>query len=160
MGVQAELRLDPDTVEQRLARALPSAFCRTDDELGGKCPHPSPSGPATEPVVPDAVGTTAIVALVGPNQIVVANCGDSRAVLCRGGKALPLSLDHKVRLGGGGDGSGWLEGVAWNRVLGIVSVCCRMSPPVPSYTISHLGSREQKTKRCCVDLFCRFGVLS
>lgn len=96
MGVQAELRLDPDTVEQRLARALPSAFCRTDDEIGGKRTHPSPFGPATEPVAPDAVGTTAIVALVGPNQIVVANCGDSRAVLCRGGVALPLSLDHKV----------------------------------------------------------------
>lgn len=96
MDQQAELRLDPDTLEQRLARALPSAFCRTDDEIGGKCPRPSPFGPATDPVVSDAVGTTAIVAVVGPNQIVVANCGDSRAVLCRGGVAMPLSIDHKV----------------------------------------------------------------
>ena len=42
-------------------------------------------------------GSTAVVALLTPEHIVVANCGDSRAVLCRGGKAFPLSFDHKVR---------------------------------------------------------------
>lgn len=44
----------------------------------------------------DAVGSTAVVAVVTPHTIVVANCGDSRAVLCRNGKAVPLSTDHKV----------------------------------------------------------------
>lgn len=44
----------------------------------------------------DAVGSTAVVAVVSPDEIVVGNCGDSRAVLCRGGKAIPLSSDHKV----------------------------------------------------------------
>lgn len=44
----------------------------------------------------DAVGSTAVAAVVSPEKIVVANCGDSRAVLCRGGKATPLSTDHKV----------------------------------------------------------------
>lgn len=44
----------------------------------------------------DAVGSTAVVAIVTPDKIVVANCGDSRAVLCRNGKAVPLSTDHKV----------------------------------------------------------------
>lgn len=44
----------------------------------------------------DAVGSTAVVAVVTPEKIIVANCGDSRAVLCRNGKALPLSSDHKV----------------------------------------------------------------
>lgn len=44
----------------------------------------------------DAVGSTAVVAVVTPYKIVVANCGDSRAVLCRNGKAVPLSTDHKV----------------------------------------------------------------
>ncbi|XP_031286216.1 probable protein phosphatase 2C 24 [Pistacia vera] len=43
----------------------------------------------------DAVGSTAVVAIVTPDKIVIANCGDSRAVLCRSGKALPLSSDHK-----------------------------------------------------------------
>ena len=57
------------------------------------------------------VGTTAVVALVGSRMLYVANCGDSRAVLCRGGGALPLTDDHKaaredetVRAGCGG---GW-----------------------------------------------------
>ncbi|KAJ6670653.1 ALPHABET ISOFORM E-RELATED [Salix viminalis] len=43
----------------------------------------------------DAVGSTAVVAVVTPDKIIVANCGDSRAVLCRNGKPLPLSSDHK-----------------------------------------------------------------
>lgn len=47
----------------------------------------------------DAVGSTAVVAVVTPYNIVVANCGDSRAVLCRSGKAIPLSTDHKVSFG-------------------------------------------------------------
>lgn len=44
----------------------------------------------------DAVGSTAVVAVVTPEKIVVSNCGDSRAVLCRNGVAIPLSSDHKV----------------------------------------------------------------
>ncbi|KAF5190716.1 phosphatase 2C [Thalictrum thalictroides] len=43
----------------------------------------------------DAVGSTAVVSVVTPEKIITANCGDSRAVLCRGGKAIPLSSDHK-----------------------------------------------------------------
>ncbi|XP_007009278.2 PREDICTED: protein phosphatase 2C 37 [Theobroma cacao] len=43
----------------------------------------------------DAVGSTAVVAIVTPDKIIVANCGDSRAVLCRNGSAIPLSCDHK-----------------------------------------------------------------
>lgn len=43
----------------------------------------------------DAVGSTAVVSVVTPDKIVVSNCGDSRAVLCRNGVAIPLSIDHK-----------------------------------------------------------------
>lgn len=43
----------------------------------------------------DAVGSTAVVAVLTPNKIVVSNCGDSRAVLCRNGIPIPLSTDHK-----------------------------------------------------------------
>lgn len=43
----------------------------------------------------DAVGSTAVVAVVTPDKIIVANCGDSRAILCRNGKAIPLSNDQK-----------------------------------------------------------------
>ncbi|KAH0663395.1 hypothetical protein KY290_029319 [Solanum tuberosum] len=43
----------------------------------------------------DAVGSTAVVAVVTPDKIIVANCGDSRAILCQNGKAIPLSNDQK-----------------------------------------------------------------
>lgn len=42
------------------------------------------------------VGSTAVVAVVGKDEVVVANCGDSRAVLWRGDEAVALSNDHKV----------------------------------------------------------------
>lgn len=44
---------------------------------------------------PDHVGCTACVCCVTSNAIIVANAGDSRAVLCRNGQAVPLSEDHK-----------------------------------------------------------------
>ncbi|KAJ0671455.1 putative protein-serine/threonine phosphatase [Helianthus annuus] len=43
------------------------------------------------------MGSTAVVSVVTNEYIFVANCGDSRAVLCRNGRAIPLSVDHKVR---------------------------------------------------------------
>lgn len=43
-------------------------------------------------------GCTAVVCCVNQDQIIVANAGDSRAVLCRGGRAVPLSQDHKPTL--------------------------------------------------------------
>lgn len=44
----------------------------------------------------EIVGSTAVVAVVADDLIVVSNCGDSRAVLSRGGMAVALSTDHKV----------------------------------------------------------------
>jgi len=40
-------------------------------------------------------GCTAVIALVTPTHIIVANIGDSRAVLSTGGKTRALSYDHK-----------------------------------------------------------------
>jgi len=60
------------------------------------------------------VGTTAVVALVGSRMIYVANCGDSRAVLCRSGGALPLTDDHKAAREDetvSGRAGGWLGAV-------------------------------------------------
>ncbi|XVE58390.1 hypothetical protein DITRI_Ditri04bG0166000 [Diplodiscus trichospermus] len=73
----------------------------------------------------EMVGSTAVVAVVGNGKLVVANCGDSRAVLSKGGVAVALSCDHKP------DRSDELERVEaaggrvinWNghRVLGVLA---------------------------------------
>ena len=73
-------RMDAEAVGSRSSTADPAPTCRCELQLP-KCDH---------------VGSTAVVAVVGPRHIVVSNCGDSRAVLCRGGAAIPLSSDHKV----------------------------------------------------------------
>ena len=44
-----------------------------------------------------ACGSTLVTLLVTQRTLVVANLGDSRAVLCRAGAALPLSRDHKPK---------------------------------------------------------------
>ncbi|EPS72331.1 hypothetical protein M569_02427, partial [Genlisea aurea] len=61
-------------------------FSAVDHEIGGKF---------DEPIAAATVGSTAVVAVVSSSHIVVANCGDSRAVLYRGKVAVPLSVDHK-----------------------------------------------------------------
>lgn len=43
-----------------------------------------------------STGSTAIVAVVGEEVLVVANCGDSRGVLSHSSIVVPLSCDHKV----------------------------------------------------------------
>ncbi|KAL7484138.1 hypothetical protein ACHAW6_009775 [Cyclotella cf. meneghiniana] len=55
-------------------------------------PNP-PSLPAN--VNLERSGSTGVVVLITPTHILCANAGDSRALLCRSGSALPLSFDHK-----------------------------------------------------------------
>ncbi|CAG9860828.1 unnamed protein product [Phyllotreta striolata] len=40
-------------------------------------------------------GCTAVVALLKGNELYVANAGDSRCIVCRKGKAIDMSIDHK-----------------------------------------------------------------
>ncbi|KAF8025772.1 hypothetical protein BT93_F2569 [Corymbia citriodora subsp. variegata] len=82
-------------------RAFTNCFQRVDDETGGKVSrgstsnHGDASSTSSKPVAPETVGSTAVVALVCSSHIIVANCGDSRAVLLRGKESMPLSVDHK-----------------------------------------------------------------
>lgn len=80
--------------------ALDRSFSRMDAEVsGGGRKEQLASNCRCELQTPqcDAVGSTAVIALLAPDKIIVANCGDSRALLCRNGKPIPLSSDHKVR---------------------------------------------------------------
>lgn len=75
--------------QEQWKRAFRNCFLKVDAEVAGKARN--------EPVAPETVGSTAVVALVCSSHIIVGNCGDSRAVLCRGKEPLALSVDHKVR---------------------------------------------------------------
>uniref|UniRef100_A0A0D9WJZ7 protein-serine/threonine phosphatase n=1 Tax=Leersia perrieri TaxID=77586 RepID=A0A0D9WJZ7_9ORYZ len=112
----------------RWKEAMVASFARVDGEVVGSAAAAArvddggakPSGSSFR-----TVGSTAVVAVVGRRRIVVANCGDSRAVLSRDGVALPLSTDHKpdrpdelerVEAAGG-------RVINWNgyRVLGVLA---------------------------------------
>ncbi|XVF51331.1 hypothetical protein PTKIN_Ptkin04bG0176300 [Pterospermum kingtungense] len=68
-------------------KVMTACFAKMDEEVM--------SSGGTEDVALKTTGSTAVVVLVGREEVVVANCGDSRAVLCRGGAAVALSRDHK-----------------------------------------------------------------
>lgn len=81
-------------------KTFTSCFLKVDDEIGGNSSR-FVDGDASDvsfvAVAPETVGSTAVVALICSSHIIVANCGDSRAVLCRGKECMPLSVDHKVK---------------------------------------------------------------
>ena len=81
-----ENQQDEEAEHRAWKAALARSFMRTD-ELGASGVPRGTIG-----------GSTAVVALLVLGRIIVANCGDSRAVLCRAGRAIPLSGDHRVRL--------------------------------------------------------------
>ncbi|XP_030470156.2 probable protein phosphatase 2C 8 [Syzygium oleosum] len=101
--------------ESEWRKVMEASFGKMDEEVGGKGVD---SSMRTE-------GSTAVVAVVGLEEVVVANCGDSRAVLSRSEVAVPLSRDHKpdrpdekerVEAAGG-------RVIDWNgsRVLGVLA---------------------------------------
>lgn len=90
---------DGPDLEQKWRRVMRKSFEMMDEvamrtcacgSVGYKC--------GCHPMEVALGGSTAVVAVLTPEYIVVANCGDSRAVLCRAGTPIPLSQDHKVRL--------------------------------------------------------------
>ncbi|XP_017243152.1 protein phosphatase 2C 50 [Daucus carota subsp. sativus] len=82
--------------QEQLENAFLRCFRRVDMEVAGVDPgNANGEERNLEPIASDAVGSTAVVTLICSTHIMVANCGDSRAVLCRGKESLALSLDHK-----------------------------------------------------------------
>ena len=75
---------DPAFKEEKYADALINGFLGTDEDI------------LNDPLLRhDGSGCTAVTTLVTPTHIYCGNAGDSRCVLSRDGKAIPLSTDHK-----------------------------------------------------------------
>nr|XP_023676012.1 protein phosphatase 1B-like isoform X1 [Paramormyrops kingsleyae] len=60
--------------------AIHAGFLRVDEDMRG---------------CPDRSGSTAVALLASPRRLYFINCGDSRAVLCRGGRVQLATHDHK-----------------------------------------------------------------
>lgn len=113
-------------------RAFADCFHKVDVEVGGGIFRRDSKGEvvvaedSADRIAPETVGSTAVVAVVGACQIIVSNCGDSRAVLSRGGRAFALSVDHKpdredelARIEGAGG-----KVINWNghRIFGVLAM--------------------------------------
>jgi protein phosphatase 2C len=94
-----------DECNKKWDEVMKATFLKMDKEVGGVCPNgfrdeddmmDTGCSCCVDAIAPENVGTTAVVAIIGTNQIIVANCGDSRAVLARENSAIPMSRDHKV----------------------------------------------------------------
>nr|CAB3486483.1 unnamed protein product [Digitaria exilis]CAB3503636.1 unnamed protein product [Digitaria exilis]CAB3503643.1 unnamed protein product [Digitaria exilis] len=101
-GASTTSPLQEEAEEERAWRAaLERAFGRIDAMASLACACGRiVSPPCRCPLAGNSgiVGSTAVVAVLVRGRLVVANCGDSRAVLCRGpagAPPVPLSVDHK-----------------------------------------------------------------
>lgn len=77
--------IEDEEFPQDIERVVASAFLQTDSAFAEACSLDAAL----------ASGTTALAALVLGRSLLVANAGDCRAVLCRRGKAIEMSKDHK-----------------------------------------------------------------
>jgi serine/threonine protein phosphatase PrpC len=88
----------PDVLRHRAASDAPASlrdtFLHMDKMLAGE----EDGATCTVPGQHDYVGSTAVVTLINKQNIVVANVGDSRAVVSNNGLAHDLSHDHKPTL--------------------------------------------------------------
>ncbi|KAA8534924.1 hypothetical protein F0562_029860 [Nyssa sinensis] len=120
-----------------------SSFERADNEV------------LTEAAAPEMVGSTAVVVVLSGCQIIISNCGDSRAVLCRGTETIPLTVDQKpdredelMRIEGEGG-----RVINWNgaRVLGVLAMSRAIGDrylrpwiiPVPEITFTTRSDEDE-----------------
>ncbi|BBN11418.1 protein MpPP2C_A3 [Marchantia polymorpha subsp. ruderalis] len=75
-----------------ILRGLRNSFGRMHDEVGSYRPEDDEFSDPME--LPIMRGASATVAIVTTCRILVANCGDARVVLSKGGKVIQMSYDH------------------------------------------------------------------
>ncbi|CAA3013285.1 probable protein phosphatase 2C 75 [Olea europaea var. sylvestris] len=91
-----EQSMDESGLKEEWTRVLKSCFMRMEEVVLNTCSCGIVGLRCScDRYEVNFVGSTAVVAVLTPQHVVVANCGDSRAVLCRGGRVVPLSFDHK-----------------------------------------------------------------
>lgn len=108
---ECPLSSPPSTEE--ISQALTTAFHRIDELLRDPLVYRTLRALTNEPVPEavrqmgrqsrllynaDTVGCTCCMCCITEDHLIVANAGDSRAVLCRGGRAVALSEDHKPNM--------------------------------------------------------------
>ncbi|CAI8589797.1 unnamed protein product [Vicia faba] len=124
---------EKDNWQDRWKKVLTNCFQKVDDKIVGideanreRSGNDGSESSTEETLAPETVGSTALVAILTKTHIIVANCGDSRAALCRGKEALPLSTDHKPNREGEWERIEAAGGkiIQWNgyRVLGVLAV--------------------------------------
>ncbi|KAG8375202.1 hypothetical protein BUALT_Bualt10G0075900 [Buddleja alternifolia] len=99
-GAAARLPLgmtaDESVLQEAWRRVLTRAFSKTEMVALHTCGCGSVGFNCTcDRSVVAYSGSTAVAVVLTDEHVVVANCGDSRAVLYRGGRVIPLSFDHK-----------------------------------------------------------------
>lgn len=85
-SIMAAPDFSKEKTAENLSSALLAGFLATDERLRRL--------PEIESLTDDS-GSTSVTVLVTPTHIVVANAGDSRIVMSKNYKAVPLSFDHK-----------------------------------------------------------------
>ncbi|CAN6456235.1 unnamed protein product [Victoria cruziana] len=103
------LILEDADFPREIEKVITAAFLQTDNSFAEACSLDAAL----------ASGTTALTAVIVGRSLVVANAGDCRAVLCRRGKAIEMSRDHKpgstremrrIEASGGYVSDGYLNG--------------------------------------------------
>lgn len=99
MSRRTRAQLEAHRVKEMWKRVLKRCFERIDEMAFVTCYECGIGIPCGCPPQHLGLGgSTALLAILTNEIIIVANCGDARAVLSRGGSVMPLSIDHKVSL--------------------------------------------------------------
>lgn len=114
-------------------------------------------------------GSTAIVCCITSSTICIANLGDSRAILCKCGRAYPLTKDHRIKTnleerervkseGGTFDGEGYLSGnLAVSRAFGNWDVSSGMKlqglSSVPEIYVHNITHEDEFILIACDGIF-------
>mmetsp|Transcript_11856 Transcript_11856/g.17785 ORF Transcript_11856/g.17785 Transcript_11856/m.17785 type:complete len:396 (+) Transcript_11856:46-1233(+) len=85
----------PSSTNRGRSRRQKKVQTVTDEREPQSSQRQSSPQPPMPKIMVDRSGSTAVMVLLTPHHIICCNAGDSRAIVCKGGNALPLSFDHK-----------------------------------------------------------------